>query len=380
MEISKKLKSLREKHNLTQEELAFKLKLSRSTISNYESGLRTPDINVLYDICNFYNITLDSLFSETIEYKKIKNYKYNKIISSIIISLIIAILLIILIPNLFNSKHNYGYDINNDELKVQNCDEISIVKFVELANRKTYKVEIINILKGNSFNYVSIQNNKIDCNINNYYLIFGNRLQFNKNNKNYASLDCLEIFDYQFIYELENYNLDLEIFNQTDETKALIDYYTYYINKEEKENIKEYKVANTRHEKLQINNKDPFKNSYDYIDLNLYEDLYLLNKLKYKYIDVEVTMKIEISKYINPKIYLYNNIGNDKKYKIAEYEINNNDLKDITFSFIKIHFTNIYIASFLNDNPELIIRYGYDSLFNSSWTNYEVDIKLGYRK
>ena len=86
MEISKKLKLLRETHNLTQEELASKLKLSRSAISNYESGTRTPDIETLYSICNFYNITLDSFFSDDTVHKVEKKKTPNKVIYSIIIT------------------------------------------------------------------------------------------------------------------------------------------------------------------------------------------------------------------------------------------------------------------------------------------------------
>ena len=44
---------LRENNNITQDELATKLKLSRSTISNYESRFRTPDISTLMIFVNF---------------------------------------------------------------------------------------------------------------------------------------------------------------------------------------------------------------------------------------------------------------------------------------------------------------------------------------
>ena len=47
MDIAKRLKELREKHNLTQEELAKELNVSRTTISNYENGSRSPDIEMI---------------------------------------------------------------------------------------------------------------------------------------------------------------------------------------------------------------------------------------------------------------------------------------------------------------------------------------------
>ena len=70
MEISKRIKTLREEHNLTQEELAKELNISRNAISNYENGVRTPDLNVIRDICEFFNVTLDSFFKEELVYKK----------------------------------------------------------------------------------------------------------------------------------------------------------------------------------------------------------------------------------------------------------------------------------------------------------------------
>lgn len=41
------LKSLRTSHSLTQDALAKKLKISRSTIGMYESGAREPDFETL---------------------------------------------------------------------------------------------------------------------------------------------------------------------------------------------------------------------------------------------------------------------------------------------------------------------------------------------
>ncbi|HZK57533.1 MAG TPA: helix-turn-helix domain-containing protein [Clostridia bacterium] len=53
------LKSLRIRDGLTQEELAKKLKYSRSIISMYESGDRKPPIDVLEELADFFNVDMN---------------------------------------------------------------------------------------------------------------------------------------------------------------------------------------------------------------------------------------------------------------------------------------------------------------------------------
>lgn len=58
-EIGKKLKQLRKEKGLTQEEAAERLGLTRSTISNYEIGRRSPHIKDLQTIGEFYGAGLE---------------------------------------------------------------------------------------------------------------------------------------------------------------------------------------------------------------------------------------------------------------------------------------------------------------------------------
>ena len=59
------LKSLRTSHNLTQDELAKKLKISRSTIGMYEKGAREPDFETLELIADYFNVDTDYLLGRT---------------------------------------------------------------------------------------------------------------------------------------------------------------------------------------------------------------------------------------------------------------------------------------------------------------------------
>ena len=61
MSFPEKLKALRIKHKLTQEELGEKLCLSRTSISNYEHGKFEPDINTIIAVSDLFNVTTDEL-------------------------------------------------------------------------------------------------------------------------------------------------------------------------------------------------------------------------------------------------------------------------------------------------------------------------------
>lgn len=61
MVFSEKLKALRLKNGLTQDELGEKLCLSRSSISYYEQGKFEPDINTIIAVSDLFNITTDEL-------------------------------------------------------------------------------------------------------------------------------------------------------------------------------------------------------------------------------------------------------------------------------------------------------------------------------
>lgn len=61
MEFSKKLYELRKKNGLSQEEMANKLNVTRQTISKWELGESTPDMEKLIILSDYFNISLDEL-------------------------------------------------------------------------------------------------------------------------------------------------------------------------------------------------------------------------------------------------------------------------------------------------------------------------------
>lgn len=100
--IGKKIKEIRTKENLSQQKFADKYGVTYQAVSKWENGKNIPDISILKEICNDYNLDLnDFLESKT---NKKKNNK--KILIPIIIFLIILIIIIVSIIIASTSKSN----------------------------------------------------------------------------------------------------------------------------------------------------------------------------------------------------------------------------------------------------------------------------------
>ena len=67
MEIGNKIKQLRYKASLTQEQLAEKLGLSAQAVSKWENAVAMPDITLLPEIAEIFGISIDELFDLTTE-------------------------------------------------------------------------------------------------------------------------------------------------------------------------------------------------------------------------------------------------------------------------------------------------------------------------
>ncbi len=60
-EISSRLSYLRKTHNLSQEDLAQKLNISRQAVSNWERGKSEPDMSTILQLSDIYSINIDEL-------------------------------------------------------------------------------------------------------------------------------------------------------------------------------------------------------------------------------------------------------------------------------------------------------------------------------
>ncbi len=61
MEFNNKLYNLRKQKGLSQEELASRLNVSRQTVSKWEVGESTPDMEKLAAISELFEVSLDEL-------------------------------------------------------------------------------------------------------------------------------------------------------------------------------------------------------------------------------------------------------------------------------------------------------------------------------
>lgn len=55
------LKKLRKNENLTQDQLASKIGITRDTLANYETGRREPDFTTLKNIASYFEVSTDYL-------------------------------------------------------------------------------------------------------------------------------------------------------------------------------------------------------------------------------------------------------------------------------------------------------------------------------
>ena len=73
IEFGEKLKKLRKEKGLSQENIAYRLNLSKTTISRFESGELLPNVEQLHIICDELGIYESDLFDRDIEYSNDKN-------------------------------------------------------------------------------------------------------------------------------------------------------------------------------------------------------------------------------------------------------------------------------------------------------------------
>lgn len=60
-DIGSRIRKFREESGLSQKELASRIKVSNSRVSNWEQGLNRPDADILADICRALNISPSEL-------------------------------------------------------------------------------------------------------------------------------------------------------------------------------------------------------------------------------------------------------------------------------------------------------------------------------
>lgn len=368
MDIAKRIKTLREEHGLTQEQLAKELSISRNAISNYENGVRRPDLDLVTKMCDIFNVTLDSFFKEELVYRKPPKTGLIRLILqiSLLVMLIVTCILSIV---LFDKSFSHIKAVD-DKTKVENSNEIAIINITNKIDKKTYEVEIIDKLKGDDFSYIIIKDRDIEINISSNYLIFGNRLAKDSQYKNYVSYDVIEVYSPQYLQELSGDALN----------HPTVNYYKELIDTQPKRDVLTANLINPRKEEYVISSKNLYENPYDSLDLNEDFDVQFRDAedLNYKYIDVIITLKIENTN-LSKFVYLFNTESNKGIENIEEYKVTVDKI-EYDYKLITINYISIDITTFVNKDVMIVVRYSYSSLLKSSWINSCMNLKLVYRK
>ncbi len=57
------LREIRRRKNLNQQKVAMDLNISRESLSYYENGKRSPDVEMLVRLSRYYNVSIDYLIT-----------------------------------------------------------------------------------------------------------------------------------------------------------------------------------------------------------------------------------------------------------------------------------------------------------------------------
>ena len=203
------IKKLRQDNNLTQKDLANKYNVTYQAVSKWERGLNIPDISLLKQMSEDFNISIEELLSGKTTEPKFFQTKRKKIhIICLVLDIIVLLTLIIMLllehnstyhfrkitspSNDFNITGSIAYDDKKTSIYISNIEytgteeekfykqrECSI--YQKLTNyelnlgSKTYNMDtpttLTNIINEISFNLEKLENNNKSFSSDSFYLL-----------------------------------------------------------------------------------------------------------------------------------------------------------------------------------------------------------------
>ncbi len=162
MEFKDIIKTLRKENHLTQEELAIKVDLRRSTYANYERGIRTPSPELLKKLSELFDVSIDYLLG----YED-KNTKLEKYINKFVSLTENNDIKWVKISSYLEIGDNYTTDkiseilrYNDIEYEIE-CDEIA-ENSIEPYLYKTTQFKKIYVFIKDNYYYIFVENNESD--------------------------------------------------------------------------------------------------------------------------------------------------------------------------------------------------------------------------
>lgn len=212
--VSKLIKEIRKKHNLTQKEFAEKYNITYQAVSKWENGKNLPDMMLLKQISNDFNISLDDILEG--------KYKTKKQLNMFVIIILIIFLSGLIIFFIINKKEDFKFKTITTE-----CENFKISGIISYSTKKSaIYIDRVEYCGGNDQETYQ----KIECGLyetNKNIIKKISTCDYN-NNKNISLEDFLEninitIDNYlQICKEFKN-NLYLEI-NATDKNNRITTY------------------------------------------------------------------------------------------------------------------------------------------------------------
>ncbi len=160
MEFNEKLQQLRKSKNLTQEELAEVLYVSRTAVSKWESGRGYPNIESLKDISSYFSVSIDDLLSgeELIMLAEKENKSEIRAMYDLMLGLVDMLSLLLVILPLYPDKaDNYIYSVSLPFYTQTSKFNITVywILFVSLFLLGIIKVALARFAKGESHRIIT---------------------------------------------------------------------------------------------------------------------------------------------------------------------------------------------------------------------------------
>ena len=117
MELGNLILKYRKKYNLSQEQLAKEIGVSRQTISKWELNETTPDLKQAIKLAEIFHINFNKIIGNIDDEEQIKERRKDKIKTYALV-LSLSLLVIIIVSSISIFFYNYGYNKNHSTIYI----------------------------------------------------------------------------------------------------------------------------------------------------------------------------------------------------------------------------------------------------------------------
>ena len=164
--IGKFILELRKSNKLTQKEFADKFGVTFQAVSKWENGKNIPDIAILKQICEEFNVDINEILDVKTNINKKEDTKKNNYIYIIPLVALTILLIIIIILGIDNKKKDNGFEFKTIEA---NCDNFNIYGNMAYNSNNSYlsisKVEYCGNTDNNKYANIECNLYEIDNNV-----------------------------------------------------------------------------------------------------------------------------------------------------------------------------------------------------------------------